>query len=113
MTGGNNDMCVCGMTFAAHDFGSGHAPVSAASYFGCNMTKGEYRVGVSFNPSKNATVDAIKAKAAELIDLVEEIASDRGTDFGNEVGRLKALAQSEIESAAMWAVKAATKQPRE
>lgn len=113
-TGDDDDeLCVCGMSFAAHGYGSGHAPVSAASYYRCNMTKGEYRVGVSFNPSKNATVDVIKAKAAELIDLIEDIPSDRGSELGNEAGRLKALAQTEIESAAMWAVKAATKQPRE
>ena len=48
-------------------------------------------------------------KAAELIDLIEDIPSDRSSERGNEAGRLKALAQTEIESAAMWAVKAATK----
>jgi hypothetical protein len=72
-------------------------------------TKGEYRVGASFNPSANTLVDAIKATAAQLIDLIETIPSDRLTLQGNEAGRLKALAQTEIESGAMWAVKAATK----
>jgi hypothetical protein len=73
------------------------------------MTKGEYRVGISFNPSGDDMVGALKSVAASFIDLVETI---DGT--GNpEVGRLKALAQTEIEAAAMWAVKAATKQPIE
>lgn len=71
------------------------------------MTKGEYRVGITFNPSKDDMVGKIKRAAADLIDLIETI--DVMDIF--EVARLKALAQTEIESAAMWAVKAATKGP--
>ncbi len=73
------------------------------------QTKGEYRVGIAFNPSGDDLVTQIKRQAADLIDLIETIPSDRTSDVGNERGRLKALAQTEIESAAMWAVKAATK----
>lgn len=81
------------------------------------MTKGEYRVGVSFNPSKDAMVDQIKREAANLIDLVEAIETrpveqqgDKGySAAAAERSRLKALAQTKIEEAAMWAVKAATK----
>lgn len=69
-------------------------------------TKGEYRVGISFNPSADPNVDAIKAQAAGLIDLINALPSQDG-----EQGRLKALAMSAIEEGAMWAVKAATKQP--
>jgi len=58
-------------------------------------------------------VDAIKKAAANLIDLVEEISSDRTSDVGNERGRLKALAQTHSEDAAMWAVKAQTKKENE
>ena len=76
------------------------------------QTKGEYRVGITFNPSASGLVDEIKRKAADLIDLIDSIPSDRETERGNETGRLKALAQTEIESAAMWAVKAATKPER-
>ena len=72
-------------------------------------TKGEYRVGINFNPSADDTVGRIKSMASALIDFIDGIPSDRDTMRGNEVGRLKALAQTEIESAAMWAVKAATK----
>lgn len=76
------------------------------------MSKGEYRVGVNFNPSGDHMVDKIKQQAAALIDLIDSIPSDRETELGNERGRLKALAQTDIENAAMWAVKAATKQPK-
>lgn len=68
------------------------------------MTKGEYRVGINFNPSNDDMVGKIKRQAADLIDLIETIPVDV-----EERIRLKALAQTEIESAAMWAVKAATK----
>jgi hypothetical protein len=68
------------------------------------MTKGEYRVGINFNPSADSTVDKIKRQAADLIDLIETIPVDV-----EERIRLKALAQTHVEDAAMWAVKAATK----
>lgn len=73
-------------------------------------TKGKYRVGIAFNPSGDDLVNQIKRAAADMIDLIETIPSDRESAAGNERGRLKALAQTEIEGAAMWAVKAATKQ---
>jgi hypothetical protein len=73
------------------------------------MTKGEYRVGISFNPSADDTVAKIKRQAADLIDLIELITASDGGDQYNEVIRLKALAQTHVEDAAMWAVKAATK----
>lgn len=76
------------------------------------MTKGEYRVGINFNPSADDMVGKIKRAAADLIDLVETIkANTDGHDTVVEVIRLKSLAQTHIEDAAMWAVKAATKQP--
>lgn len=74
------------------------------------MTKGEYRVGINFNPSKDDLVAQIKRKAADLIDLIETIPGSEVRDLrGNEVARLKSLAQTDVEAAAMWAVKAATK----
>jgi hypothetical protein len=61
------------------------------------QTLGEYRVGIDFNPSGNVEVATIKRMAAELIDKVDAI--DGG---GNpEVARLKALAITSIEDAAM------------
>lgn len=71
------------------------------------MTKGEYRVGITFNPSNNDTVGKIKRAAADLIDLIETIEAPAPSD----IPRLKSLAQTAIEDGAMWAVKAATKQP--
>lgn len=75
------------------------------------MTKGEYRVGISFNPSNDDTVGRIKRLAADLIDLIETIDAHSGGDPNPEVMRLKSLAQTQAEDAAMWAVKAATKGP--
>lgn len=57
-------------------------------------------VRIGFNPSKESKVDQIKAKAAELIDLIEE------NKFLEP--RLAALAQTSAEESAMWAVKCVT-----
>lgn len=74
------------------------------------QTLGQYRVGASFNPSGSSKVDQIKAKAAELIDLIASIADgDDDVQVISERMRLKALAMTDVESAAMWAVKAETK----
>lgn len=74
------------------------------------MTKGEYRVGINFNPANDDMVGRIKRAAADLIDLIDGVrASTDGHDAVVEVPRLKALAQTHVEDAAMWAVKAATK----
>lgn len=64
------------------------------------MTTGEDRVRIKFNPSADATVDLIKNKSAELIDLVETVKANDP--------RLAALAMTAFEEGAMWAVKAAT-----
>ncbi len=75
------------------------------------MTKGEYRVGIDFNPSASDVVGQIKRKVADLIDLIdsiEEHPAQLDMRF-SEIKRLKALAQTAIEEGAMWAVKAATK----
>lgn len=72
------------------------------------LTEGEYRVGITFNPSSNPAVDSIKSKAAALIDELAPIAADRD----HPGARCASIAMTEIESAAMWGVKAVTKQPR-
>jgi hypothetical protein len=85
------------------------------------MTNGEYRVGVNFNPSGDDLVADIKLAAAELIDMFESIRAEipeteigdvEMWEFESEVCRLKELAKTHIETAAMYAVKAATKRPR-
>jgi len=94
------------------------------------MTNGEYRVGISFNPSGDDVVTTIKQKAAELIDLIHKVgwqnpqssevqpfevlpwtAQSDDFDRGYETHRLRELAANAIEEGAMWAVKAATKRP--
>jgi hypothetical protein len=72
---------------------------------------GAYRVRESFNPSGENVVDKIKRYTADLIDLCEDFKkSNEGDKHGNEKARLAALAQTNYEQAAMWAVKAATTQ---
>jgi hypothetical protein len=67
------------------------------------VTEGEWRVGVSFNPSNNEWVDKVKFLTAELIDLILL----KGTDL-----RTMALAATHFEDGAMWAVKSITKSPK-
>ena len=55
------------------------------------------------------TLTKSRKKAAELIDIINAIEVDQNTTHGREVWRLKALAMTYIEDAAMWGVKAATK----
>ena len=64
------------------------------------MTEGEYRVGVSFNPSDNPDVDIVKEKTADLIDKI--------ASCGKDV-RCTSLAMTKFEEAAMWAIKSITK----
>lgn len=63
-------------------------------------TLGEARVRTDFNVTNNSTVDVIKQKSAELINICETLKE--------KDGRLASLAQTSFEEAAMWAVKAAT-----
>ncbi len=64
------------------------------------QTIGEQRVRTNFNPSADSVVEQIKQKTAELINLCEDLKA--------KDARLASLAQTEYETAAMWAVKAAT-----
>jgi hypothetical protein len=75
------------------------------------MTKGEYRVGISYAPLDDDLFGQIKRAAADLIDLIETIDAHNGGNPNTEVMRLKSLAQTQAEDAAMWALKAATKGP--
>lgn len=60
-------------------------------------------VRLKFNPSGSAEVDEIKILAAALISKMESIRNLR------TAGREASVAITELETAAMWAVKAATK----
>ena len=72
------------------------------------MTKGEYLVRTEFNPSKDSRVDKLKQKAAEFIDLINQIEDGENSPNPGQIFRLKELAIICAEEAAMWAVKAAT-----
>lgn len=79
------------------------------------MTKGEYRVCAKGDPLAEDVVDQIERAAADLIDLIDGIRVPLGVAHAeqcNEVSRLIAIAQTHVEDAAMWAVKAATKPAR-
>jgi hypothetical protein len=69
------------------------------------FTLGQRRVKAEFNPAKNDLVDQIKNKSAELIDLLETMRNLPLTGTG-EKQRLVSIAQTEIETACMYAVKA-------
>ncbi len=71
---------------------------------------GHFRVRVGFNPSQSDRVAKIKGMAADLINEINET-TYQGTEdarVSNEFHRLKALAMTEVENAAMWATKALT-----
>lgn len=71
-----------------------------------NKTLGEKRVRTTFNPTDDSKVQHIKERAAEFINYVNDNIEDH---LGKgEAYRLKSLALTAIEEAAMWAVKAAT-----
>lgn len=67
------------------------------------QTLGQKRVKAEFNPSKTDNVDLIKNKSAELIDLLENMITDESTI---EKIRLIRIAQTDIETACMYGVKA-------
>lgn len=76
-----------------------------------DKTLGEARVRTDFNVTNNGTVDVIKQKAAELINYIDQnvnAGENVPQDKLGELVRLKALAMTDVENAAMWAVKAAT-----
>lgn len=71
-----------------------------------SQTLGQKRVKAEFNPAKNDLVDQIKNKSAELIDLIETMRGDGKAMVSGEKHRLITIAQTEIETACMYAVKA-------
>ena len=63
-----------------------------------NQTLGQKRVQRSFNPSANPSIEELKESYALLIDKVESLRSPLN-------GREIALAQTELETSCMYAVK--------
>lgn len=74
------------------------------------MTLGDYRVDIGFNPGGLGQESEIKAAAAALINLCDELR--RMKVAAPETDRLWDLAQIHAEDAAMWAVKAVRKPPQ-
>jgi len=72
------------------------------------QTLGQKRVKAEFNPAKNELVDQIKNKSAEMIDLLESMkkAGSHAAKHGSEKNRLISIAQTNLETACMYAVKA-------
>jgi hypothetical protein len=68
-----------------------------------SQTLGQKRVKAEFNPDKNSHVDQIKNKAAELIDLIEDLRVEQSS---GELHRVISIAQTEVETACMYGVKA-------
>lgn len=64
-----------------------------------NVTLGQKRVQRNFNPTANPVVEALKDKYADLIDTLEAMKAD-GKD-----GRCISIAQTELETSCMYAVK--------
>lgn len=69
------------------------------------LTFGEKRVGLTFNPSKLPQVDEVKRTAAFLIDYFKEF-QDKATN--PEIKRALAEAMTNIETGCMFAVKGLT-----
>lgn len=75
------------------------------------MTLGEKRVRTNFNVSNDDFVAALKNDAAKYIDKIDQglaVNPEFDKEKSGEFFRLKALALTAVEEAAMWAVKAAT-----
>ncbi len=75
------------------------------------LTYGEKAVGLTFNPSGDENVTAIKEEYANIIDLLNGQFPKEGTNVkAEEVERIKLLkfAIRQAQTAQMWAVKAIT-----
>lgn len=72
------------------------------------LTFGEKAVGLTFNPSNNSDVDAVKRQYAQIIDMLDELRRTAGAANRGEMARIASAAITEAQTAQMWAVKALT-----
>lgn len=70
------------------------------------LTFGEKAVGLTFNPSGDPLVHSIKQRFADLIDEMHNLRTAQ--DGRSEKARLASVTITELQTAQMWAVKAAT-----
>jgi hypothetical protein len=66
---------------------------------------GQKAVGMTFNPSKDPIVDEIKKLCADVIDRLR---IEYNVTQDDEKKRMYSIAITEIQTAQMWGVKAAT-----
>lgn len=69
------------------------------------LTFGEKAVGITFNSGGHPLVNAIKEKAAEYINVLNEA---RNATENGEVKRQLSIAITEAQTSQMWGVKAVT-----
>lgn len=69
------------------------------------LTFGQKAVGITFNAGGDPSVNAIKQKCAEYIDLLNEL---RDLTMNGEIKRQLSVAITEAQTSQMWAVKAVT-----
>ena len=69
------------------------------------MTFGEMAVGLTFNPSNDEHVQAIKEAYAAIIDALNGL---RNASVNYETKRMLSIAITEAQTSQMWAVKAIT-----
>lgn len=70
------------------------------------LTYGEKAVGLTFNPSNDPDVQAVKVAFAAAIDKIQKVRAKDATP--SEKGAMLTLAIRKAQSAQMWAVKAIT-----
>jgi len=70
------------------------------------LSYGEAAVGLSFNPSGDPQVQAVKKLYADVIDLLNSMRVENPGP--SEKNRLISIAITEAQGAQMWAVKAIT-----
>ena len=73
------------------------------------LTFGQKAVGLTFNPSGDVRVAAIKSAYANIIDQLHNMRSSDGSpNMSGDKARLISIAITEAQGAQMWAVKAIT-----
>lgn len=74
------------------------------------LTFGEKAVGITFNVGGNESVNNIKSSCAAAIDVINQLREKEksGQDVSGERMRMYSVAITELQTAQMWAVKAAT-----
>lgn len=76
---------------------------------------GAIRMGVTFNPGRDHRIDQLKAKFAELHDLITELSNEHinsihGTSImRSEAGRACATSLTHLQTSKMFAVEALTR----